>query len=447
MRKALLALILLTTSLAPASAADNQLTVASRNLYLGADVGVALQLIPNFPAAAQFMWEQVVATDFTKRAPVLAQEIIDSNVDVVGLQEATHWYCKKNLWSKKVIVFDFTRDFLKATRDLGHEYVLASHEGIDALNIGYSIPAIPYLTLVKDPKRFQPLFGSDSAACGFEIGDAIAVKKELAEKVLHVGNSEYEASYSIVPKLMTIYRGYTWIDLNFHGKKTRIVSTHLESLWDKNKVPNATLQAEQLINDLNETEMPLIVIGDFNSDPRDPRPDVKSNPGGQPEASDTCKAQVKSPTIESAIDSCNAYWKMRHAGFNDAGPDPLNPVNFTWGMNALLTGPDLSRKQAALELGNKQGFTDRLDYVFLKNGARAVNAALIGNHSPQGELWATDHAGLVVKVEIPENSQLSQTLNPHKPFPISFWNWVGITFFGAITLIIYSIRKMRKKRR
>lgn len=441
MRKAILALILLTTSLAPASAADNQLTVASRNLYLGADVGVALQLIPNFPAAAQYMWEQVVATDFTKRAPVLAQEIIDSNVDVVGLQEATHWYCKKNLWSKKVIVFDFTRDFLKATRDLGHEYVLASHEGIDALNIGYSIPAIPYLTLVKDPKRFQPLFGSDSAACGFEIGDAIVVKRELASQVLNVGNSEYEASYSIVPKIMTIYRGYTWIDLDLGGSKTRIVSTHLESLWDKEKIPNAAIQAKQLISDLQTTNMPLIVIGDFNSDPRDPRATSDSNPGGQPEASEVCKAQVKQPTLTSAIDTCNAYWLMRRTGFIDSGPDALNPENYSWGMNALLTGPDPIRNKAAIEMGNQYGFTDRLDYVFLKNGATVLNSRVIGNNAPERGMWATDHAGLVVKVRIPESTAISPTLDAHQPFPISFWNWVGIALLVPLSAVIYRRRR------
>ena len=441
MRKALLALILLTTPFSPASAAEKQLTVASRNLYLGADVGVALQLIPNFPAAAQYMWEQVVATDFTKRAPVLAQEIIDSNVDVVGLQEATHWYCKRNLWSKKVIVFDFTRDFLKATRDLGHEYVLASHEGIDALNIGYSIPAIPYLTLVKDPKRFQPLFGSDSAACGFEIGDAIVVKRELASQVLNVGNSEYEASYSIVPKIMTIYRGYTWIDLDLGGSKTRIVSTHLESLWDKEKIPNAAIQAKQLISDLQTTNMPLIVIGDFNSDPRDPRATSDSNPGGQPEASEVCKAQVKQPTLTSAIDTCNAYWLMRRAGFIDSGPDALNPENYSWGMNALLTGPDPIRNKAAIEMGNQYGFTDRLDYVFLKNGATVLNSRVIGNNAPERGMWATDHAGLVVKVRIPESTAISPTLDAHQPFPISFWNWVGITLLVPLSAVIYRRRR------
>jgi endonuclease/exonuclease/phosphatase family metal-dependent hydrolase len=414
----------------------------SRNLYLGADVGIALEKIPDFSAAAQFMWDQVAATDFKKRAPLLAQEVISNGADVIGLQEATHWYCKKNFWSKNVVIYDFAEEFLKATKAQGSEYVLASRDGVSALNIGYSIPAIPYLTMVNDPKSFQPIFGSDKAACGFEIGDAIAVKKELADKVLHVGNSEYETSYSIVPKLMTIYRGYTWIDLDFQGKKTRIVSTHLESLWDKNKIPNAALQAEQLVKDLSETKMPLIVIGDFNSDPRDPRLNVKSNPGGQPEASDTCQAQVKSPTLESAIDTCSAYWKMRQAGFEDAGPDALNPANYSWGMNALLTGPDPIRKSAALKMGNEYGFTDRLDYIFLKNGAKSISAVIIGNKAPQGELWATDHAGLVVKVQIPTNNQLSPELDAHQPFPISFWNWVGI---GLLLILAAAIYRRRRK--
>ncbi len=38
------------------------LSVMTRTLYLGADVGQALQLLPDLPAAAQDMWNQVAAT-------------------------------------------------------------------------------------------------------------------------------------------------------------------------------------------------------------------------------------------------------------------------------------------------------------------------------------------------------------------------------------------------
>lgn len=443
MQRYLLAVLslLLGLSVPAASAADEPLKVMSRNLYLGADVGVALELIPDFPAAAQFMWNQVAATDFKERAPKLAAEVIANDADVVGLQEATTWFCKKNLWSKKVVVFNFTEEFLNATKAAGREYVLAAKDGVRALNVGYSIPAIPYLTMVNDPKRFQPIFGSDRAACGFEIGDAIAIKRELFDNIRAVGNSEYENNYSIIPKIMTIYRGYTWIDLR-HGESTvRIVSTHLESLWDSGKVPHSAIQARQLIVDLAQSDMPLIVMGDFNSDPRDPRSPQSLNPGGQPESSEVCKAQRTRPNQESAITTCNAYWLMRAAGFSDAGPDALDGNHFTWGMGALLTDADPLRLKAAQEMGNKWGFTDRLDYIFTKNGAVAANSGLIGNLPPEEGLWPSDHAGVITEIILEASNIESPALDSHQPFPISFWNWVGITLGAAISLLIYLKRR------
>jgi endonuclease/exonuclease/phosphatase family metal-dependent hydrolase len=241
---------------------------------------------------------------------------------------------------------------------------------------------------------------------------------------------------------MTIYRGYTWADIDYYGSKVRIVSTHLESLWDSNKVPNAVLQAKQLTKDLSSTKMPIIVIGDFNSDPRDPRPNSESNPGGQPEASKACRAQVEKPSLNTAIDTCNAYWLMRNGGFIDVGPNAQSGESFTWGMNALLTGPDEKRLKAAQKMGNNLGFTDRLDYIFLKNGAEVVSSKIIGNTPPQSGLWPSDHASVVAQVSLPAYSEVSAPLDPHKPFPISFWNWVGI----ALVIALGSLITWRRRR-
>ena len=466
MRKVLGILLLLFAGITPAHAGSQEITVVSRNLYLGADVGVALELIPDFAAASQFMWNQVAATDFSKRAPVLASEVIASGADVVGIQEATRWYCKKNAWSKRVIVYDFTQQFLAATKAAGSEYVLASKDGRDALNIGYSIPAIPYLTMVEDPATFQPLFGSDKAACGFEIGDALVVKRALASKILKVGNSEYEASYTIVPTLMNIYRGYTWIDIDYNGSAVRIVSTHLESLWDTDKIPNSALQANQLVDDLAKTAMPLIVMGDFNSDPRDPRT-VGDNPGGQPEVSKRCPLKAK---------ECNAYWIMRDAGFIDVGPDSTDPANFTWGMSALLAGPEINRYSAASKAGNEYGFTDRLDYIFTKNGAKASSSRIIGNTWPQGSTWSclneeqmanaleiaeamnrdmptdhfcnsSDHAGVVASIALQSNSKQSPALEEHGQLPLGPWRLAGVLLLllliQKISTKVLSARRVR----
>jgi hypothetical protein len=422
-------------------------------------LGIALKLIPDFPAAAQFMWSQVKANDFSKRAPKLAQEAISNNADVVGIQEATTWYCKKNAWSAKVEVLNFTKQFLAETKAQGSEYVLAKFAGKEAFNPGYSIAAIPFLTMVNDPSTFQPLFGQDKAACGFVIGDALAIKKELADKVLKVGTTEYVDTYSIVPTFMTIYRGYTWADINIGNQPVRFITTHLESIWDEGKVPNAAKQATQLVKDLAGTTMPVVVIGDFNSDPRDPRPLGAPNPGEQPTASDVCPVEKH---------NCSSYWTMRDGGFTEADPDPQLPENYSWGMSALLAGPDGMRFEAAKKMGNDYGFSDRLDYVFIKNGISPVTSKIIGNTWPVNEnSWqcsneeqisntqeiaqrmgitapdsgiclATDHAGVLSTLVLDGfNSARSADLPEHKPFPISFWQWVGLALVGAIGFLIF----------
>lgn len=378
-----------------------QITVMARNLYLGADVGVALDLLPDMPAAAQFMWDQVAATDFDARVGLLAAEAAAAKPDVIGLQEATTWQCRAHPWSSATTVFDFTEQFLAATAEAGVPYVVAEKDGERALNPGYSIPAIPFLTTVNDPATFQPLFGSDSADCGFLIGDALLVRGDLAGSVLQVGTSEYEKRYAVVPVAFTIDRGYAWADVAVAGTTVRAVTTHLESLWDAGDVPPAAIQAGQLVDDLADTTLPLVVIGDFNSDPRDPRPaESEENLSGQPDASETCPVQPTDPTAQTADATCSAYWTMVTSGYTDSGPDAQLPVNRSWGADGDLAGPNPDRLRVALAQGNQAGFTDRLDYVFTRNGATPTSARIIGNEWPTGsDVWTCDDPSQVATTE------------------------------------------------
>ena len=427
---ALLVLATCTT----ASAATTK--VMTRNLYLGADVGVALKLLPDMPAAAQFMWDQVEATDFNKRASRFAAEAARERPDVIALQEATTWSCSTGLGGNQRVVFDFTRQFLAATRAMGMPYVLATARGETARNPGFSLGPIPFLTNIHDPATFQPLFGSDDADCGFQTSDALAVRADLAPHVLAAGTADYPTETTLAPLVLVVPRGFAWADIDIHGTPVRFATTHLESFWVPGEVPPSAHQAAELVHTLASTTMPLVAMGDFNSDPRDPR-DPDDNPGDQPETSPVCPAQNGSGDAR-----CSAYWTMRKAGFADAGPDASDPRNFTWGASALLAGPDPERVPAALRAGNRQGFTDRLDYAFLRNGARAVDAHLIGNAWPEGDdLWdctapgqgrnaaqaaaalgirapaptrclPTDHAGVVATIALPVSSAVDPPLPP-----------------------------------
>lgn len=454
---------------APAQAADTDIVVMTRNLYLGADVAEALSLIPDMSAAAQSLWDQVAATDFTARVPLLAQEAADAKPAVIGIQEATRWECTPSATQGTTVVYDFTTQFLAATEEAGTPYVLASAGGATAENPSFTIPAIPLVTKVTDPQTFQPLFGSDTAYCGFTIGDALAVRADLAGSVLAAGTVEYGRSTPIVPLLLDVVRGYAWADIAMGGTPVRFVTTHLESVWSAGSVPAAADQARQLVDDLAGVTMPLVVMGDFNSDPRDPRT-PGDNPGGQPESSDACPAQ-------SGRDAtCSAYWTMASSGYTDAGPDATDPRNLTWGASALLAGPDLERLPAAQRMGNPWGMTDRLDYVWTRNGVSATSASLVGNEWPvEGATWActttaqldnadaaaraldtgvpssgaclpTDHAGVVAALAVPSSSARDAALVDRASV-----NWGRViaiaVLVGVVALLVAGIRALRRRRR
>lgn len=366
----------------------------TQNLYLGSDVGIAMEKMATegIPAAAQFMWDQVAATDFPARAPKLAATAARYAPDVIGLQEATVWTCKKNARGPDVEIYNFTKEYLQATVDSGVPYVIAESGGEEAFNpgfsigpiVGFPIPEILW-TRVEDPNTFPDLFeGQTFAYCGFQLGDALLVRGDIAAQVTAVGQNDYDRKLGI-PPLVDIVRGYVWADVTVSGNDARFVTTHLESMWTLDEVTAAGDQSRQLVEELADVTKPLVVMGDFNSDPRDPRPAGAPNPGHQPEGSDACPAQVADPTVETANAECNSYWTMRKGGYQDVGPDVFDAMNYTWGSQSELAGPDSSRVDTALAMGNPYGFTDRLDYMFVKNGVKIKSKnspAIIGNVWP-----------------------------------------------------------------
>ena len=459
--------------------AGETVTVMARNLYLGADVAIALDLLPDMPAAAQFMWEQVAATDFDVRVELLAAEVARDRPAVIGLQEATRWRCRGGNLGRLETVYDFTAGFLDATRAAGVPYVIASAEGERALQDGYRIPALPFLSRVEDPVTFEPRFGTATATCGFDLADALLVREDLAERVVAAGGRAFSDRYAVVPTVLVIDRGYAWADLAFDGGTVRFVTTHLESLWDPGEVPHSLRQARQLLDDLADTTTPVVLLGDLNADPRDPRGAGELNPALQPEASEACPAQVPDPAVDTALAGCNAYWALRQGGFEDAGPDPLDGVNLTWGTSAELAGPEPLRLEAALEMGNPYGFTDRLDYVLTRGDIEVEAARIIGNRWPDGdELWAcdaptqvataraaaealvaagvlervpeatrclpTDHAGVVVELALPPTGAEAAAPPPTRwRSPIGVWGAVGLLLLALLAWRL--TRRLRRR--
>lgn len=473
----------------PLPDSEAELTVMSRNLYLGADVGVALELLPDLSAASQFMWDQVAATDFDARVVELAAEAVRYEPDVIGIQEATVWSCRSGLFGSSTAVYDFTQQFLDEVAEQGVRYVVAEKDGARADNPGYTIPPIPTQTTVTDPSTFQPIFGSDSADCGFTIGDVLLVRDDLADSLVAVGTSEYTDRYAVVPVVFTIDRGYSWVDLAVAGTTVRVVTTHLESQYADGEPATSSVQAGQLVDDLAETTLPIVIMGDFNADPRDPRAPDAPNPGGQPVANEQCPPQPADVSADTADPTCNAYWTVVEAGYSNAGPPADDPANYSWGSAADLAGPDPDRVDDALDLGNEAGFTDRLDYVLVGNGAEVVRSQVIGNEWPEGDdLWEcaspeqvatterssalladagvtepitgtgvclpTDHAGIIAVVDVsagPPGVVAEAAPPAHDSWRIGLLGWLaiiaGVLLIVVVLLVTGVVLLVRRRRR
>jgi len=133
----------------------DQLTVMSRNLYLGADVYAAAQLLPDLQAASQFIWDHGQQTSFVARADAFADEIMRTRPDVIGLQEAATWYCRDAYARRAQVVSDYTQLLIEALARRGVAYMVAhAPNALPAHRTGFSLPTVPYVTTVHDTTIF-----------------------------------------------------------------------------------------------------------------------------------------------------------------------------------------------------------------------------------------------------------------------------------------------------
>jgi hypothetical protein len=107
----------------PDGSSQRDLTVATYNVYLGADL-TPLFTAPNLPAfvaAAGAVYAQMESTDFPRRAEAVANQIAAHDPEVVGLQEVALWQ-KGPLGGPLTTTYDFLPLLLDALAARGLDY-------------------------------------------------------------------------------------------------------------------------------------------------------------------------------------------------------------------------------------------------------------------------------------------------------------------------------------
>ncbi|MDF2716622.1 MAG: hypothetical protein K0R28_3547 [Paenibacillus sp.] len=305
----------------------NPVSFMTWNLYVGADFAPFFTATPKLiPHSVTEVFRQFLATDFPLRAGTIARLIASKKPDLIGLQEADR--VQLIVPGLPVVTYDFVQLLLSELRKRGLHYAVAAKNK----NVSIRLP-----TSHGDTVRLLDR-------------DVILIRKGSGLTVIRRQEANFKTNLivRIAGRSFKIVRGWSSIDVLAHKRIFRMINTHLEPLS-----PSVQLaQGNELLKRPANTNLPLIVLGDFNS-----------NAGGK-----------GAPT----------YNKFIHAGFKDVWKEAGKGSGFTCCQDADL-------------LNAVSTLNSRIDFILFKNGWESVKAALSGNKQSDRtptSLWPSDHAAV-----------------------------------------------------
>lgn len=325
----------------------------TRNLSFGTDLEPILAATNQFEfvTAVAAAYTQAQATDFPGRAKAWAAEIDHARPDLVGLQEAVLWRTQtpadfSPTPNAATVQADLVGLLLTELRSRGLKYEVVIAE------TGFDIEA-------------PGLFPTGLVDVRLTQREVVLVRKSAGLKLTNAQGGEY-AAFLTIPTVIGVPVSLPWawasVDATLGGRSFRFATTHLDPISGDAQ----GAQAAEFLAGPGTTSMPIVWVGDFNSD-----------------ADGTVITSVPSATA--------TYGSIIAAGFSDTwkAKHPSDP-GFT-----CCQATDLRNPSSAL--------TERDDLVLTRGPFHVEKASIVGNQPadrlPSG-MWPSDHAGVVVTVDL-----------------------------------------------
>jgi len=344
-----------------------EVTVMTRNLYLGADLAPAIAAPDRsaFVEANGKILRDVTANNFPVRSKGLAQEILKKKPDLVGLQEAALW--RTGPPSLEPLLNTGATPTATAVR---YDYLA---ELLAQLNKGKGKPQYR-VAISQDEFDFEapadengvPGDGPNGAIPNAEINgrltmrDVILVRNGAGVTFKHPQAAHF-ANLLVVQVSgvnVTVTRGWTAIDAKVRGSHLfRFVNTHLEAFDPATQVPSIrALQAAELVapGGPATTGLPVVLVGDLNSD------DDTVEPGDQ-----------------------QAYRTLLGAGMRERSTN--TPLGCCINSSLLAVGAG----------GSVADFNHQVDHVMTRDPKEIkLKSSAVTGRQPLNGFWDSDHAGL-----------------------------------------------------
>jgi hypothetical protein len=320
-------------------------TLMTWNIYQGADLSPLFNATTpsEFVTAVGSAYNRIQATNFGERADSIADEIQKTRPDLIGLQEVILLRTQIPSDGPATPATNITLDYLQILIDTLAERGLIYEPIVVQNGTDIEVPGLISTGLVDIRLTDR---------------DVILVRADNKDFTLsNIQGAQFAAKLPLTTLFGPISIPHSWVsvDVTFDkGDKARIVSTHLEPLSPIIQ----GLQADELLNGPGNTHLPVVFIGDFNS-----------NADG-----------TGTPT----------YTKLIDAGFIDA-----------WTIKGKGNG--FTCCQADDLLNNDSSLTERTDLMMFRGDFKVKDIELVGNSQNDrtiSGLWPSDHAGIVATLKL-----------------------------------------------
>jgi endonuclease/exonuclease/phosphatase family metal-dependent hydrolase len=329
------------------------------NLFVGGGIDRVIALDPTDPAylsnlvfTVTGVYYQIVASQPDVRLQGVADRIAARMPDLVAVQEAS--LIRNQSPGDLVVggstpatnvVYDYLAILVEALKARGAHYAVVS--SIEEADV--EMPMLNLQTGEIDDARLTDR-------------DAILVRTDLPPGQLRVSNPQgSQFTYMIELPTVKVPRGWCSVDVFVRGEKFRYVCAHLEV----ETVPQIQmLQAVELMDLLANVNVPVILSGDFNSDP-------------------LYRTGTQTYDVFGAAGFADAWGTLNEA--NPAG-------GLTWGHDEFLADPTIP-------------FIWRLDLVLYRgNGLIPIQSEVLDLTLNRVEppLWASDHVAVTANFRLQE---------------------------------------------
>jgi endonuclease/exonuclease/phosphatase family metal-dependent hydrolase len=351
-----------------ASLAKHRVAVMTRNVYLGADLGPAINATSTneFIDANGQILRDVDTNNFPVRAKGLADEILGKDPDLVGLQEVA-------LWRTGPVndLAPITREFTATTVKYDYLELL-----LGELNQGrdrYRVVVVQTEFDFEAPADYNGIPGdgdlpglNDNGEINgrLTMRDVILARTGGTVKTANATGGNFETLFTAVVSgiPISVERGWTQVDARVRGSGWfRFVNTHLEAFGDP---AIRAAQAAELVAPGGPAtgDLPVILVGDLNSD------------------DDTVQGGDRL-----------AYLVLLDAGFRARSTD--DPLSCCLHTDILLD-----------VFGSVTDFDHQVDHVLTDDPDVTLLRSAVTGLQPVNGYWDSDHAGVFSVLQVPWRS-------------------------------------------